>query len=110
MRAEAAVLADDPDAERHVRHAASMAGGNPVVTGLTRRAAALLTGDRDALLGAAADFAAAGYPYQQARTLVLAGGAESAIGQGGLAALGAAPMAGHSPVSQGRFSASTALP
>ena len=95
MRAEAAVLAADPGAEQHVRHAAGTAGGNPVVTALAQRAAALLAGDRGALLAAAEGFAAAGYPYQRARTLVLAGGAEGAAGQDVLAALGAAPMAGR---------------
>lgn len=65
------------------------------MTALAQRAAALLSGDRGALLAAAEEFAGAGYPYQRARTLVLAGGAESASGQHILAALGAVPMAGR---------------
>lgn len=93
MRAEAAVLAGDPSAGQHVRHAASTADRNPVVTALAKRAAALLASDRDALLAAADGFAEAGYPYQQARTRILAGGAERAAGQDQLAALSASPMA-----------------
>ena len=46
------------------------------------RAGALLHGDADGVLGTAAAFAYAGYPYQQARTLALA----------------AAPLLGPGPV------------
>jgi hypothetical protein len=46
------------------------------------RAGALLRGDADGVLGTAAAFAYAGYPYQQARTLALA----------------AAPLLGPGPV------------
>ncbi|HMI25148.1 MAG TPA: hypothetical protein VK594_11740, partial [Streptosporangiaceae bacterium] len=72
LRAEAAVLARIPDAAGLVAEAKSAAGRNPVATALARRAGALLRGDADGVLGTAAAFAHAGYPYQQARTLALA--------------------------------------
>jgi len=61
-----------PDAAGLVAEAKSAAGRNPVATALARRAGALLRGDADGVLGTAAAFAHAGYPYQQARTLALA--------------------------------------
>ena len=70
LRAEAAVLARIPDAAGLVARAESAASRNPVA--LTGRAWALLHADADAVLGTAAAFAQAGYPYQQARTLALA--------------------------------------
>ena len=82
LRAEAAVLARIPDAAGLVAEAKSAAGCNPVATALARRAGALLRGDADGILGTAAAFAYAGYPYQQARTLALA----------------AAPLLGPGPV------------
>ena len=72
LRAEAAVLARTPDATRLVAEAEAAADRNPVATALTRRAGALFRGDADGVLGTAAAFAQAGYPYQQARTLALA--------------------------------------
>jgi len=72
LRAEAAVLVRTPDATSLVAEAEAAADRNPVATALTRRAGALLRGDADGVLGAAAAFAQAGYPYQQARTLALA--------------------------------------
>jgi hypothetical protein len=72
LRAEAAVLARIPDAAGLVAEAEAAAGRNPVATALARRAGALLRGDADGILGTAAVFAQAGYPYQQARTLALA--------------------------------------
>ena len=80
LRAEAAVLARIPDAAGLVAEAKSAAGRNPVATALARRAGALLRGDADGVLGTAAAFAHAGYPYQQARTLALA--ATPALGPG----------------------------
>ena len=73
LRAEAAVLAQTPGAADLVAEAESAAGRNPVATALARRAGALFRGDADGVLGTAAAFAQAGYPYQQARTLALAG-------------------------------------
>jgi predicted ATPase/DNA-binding CsgD family transcriptional regulator len=95
LRAEAAVLAGDPDAERQVTIARPAVAGNPVATALVDRAAALLDGDGDGdrLLAVAAAFEAAGCPYQQARTLVLAGGDTAAAGHAALADLGLAPPA-----------------
>jgi predicted ATPase/DNA-binding CsgD family transcriptional regulator len=72
LRAEAAVLARTPDAGRLVAEAEAAADRNPVAIALTRRAGALFRGDADDVLGTAAAFGQAGYPYQQARTLALA--------------------------------------
>ena len=72
LRAEAAVLARTPDAARLVVEAEATADGNPVAIALTQRAGALLRGDADGVLGTAAAFGQAGYPYQQPRTLALA--------------------------------------
>jgi hypothetical protein len=55
-----------------VVEAESAADRNPVAIALAQRAGALLRGDADGVLGIAAAFAQAGYPYQQARTLALA--------------------------------------
>jgi len=72
LRAEAAVLARNPDAADLLAEAESAAGRNPVASALARRAGALFRGDADGVLGTAGAFAQAGYPYQQARTLALA--------------------------------------
>ena len=90
LRAEAAVLAADPDAGRELDAARTVVAGNPVASAIVDRAGALLAGDRARLLAAGADLAAAGCPYQAARTLVLAGGAEAERGAAALADLGAA--------------------
>ena len=94
-RAEAAVLAglDDEEVGGRLATARELAGGNPVATAMTDRAFALRAGDRDGLVRAAAAFAEAGSPYQQARALVLAGGAEGEEGEAMLAAMGTTPMA-----------------
>jgi hypothetical protein len=73
LRAEAAVLARDPGADRHVAAARAAADRNPVALALSQRAEALARGDRVAVLATAAAFAQAGYPYQESRTLLLAG-------------------------------------
>jgi predicted ATPase len=95
LRAEAAVLARSPGAARRIAKAKESAGRNPIAAALTQRAEALLHSDRDALLAAAAAFTQASYPYQRARTLVLAGGTICATGQTELATMRAAPMASH---------------
>jgi predicted ATPase/DNA-binding CsgD family transcriptional regulator len=93
LRAEAAVLTRDPSAARYLTQAKASADGNPIAGALTQRAEALLRADHAGLLAAAAAFARASYPYQQARTLILADGSQRATGQGELAAMGATPMA-----------------
>jgi len=93
LRAEAAVLTRDPSAARYLAQAKASADGNPIAGALTQRAEALLRADHAGLLAAAAAFARASYPYQQARTLILADGSQRATGQGQLAAMGATPMA-----------------
>lgn len=52
--------------------------GNPIATAQLERAEALLDGDGDRMLAAAAAFEAAGCRYQWARTLVLTGGEHTA--------------------------------
>ncbi|MGW2150961.1 ATP-binding protein [Nonomuraea bangladeshensis] len=93
LRTEAVVLAGDPGARRHVTEARAAVAGNPVAEALVARAAAVLDGDRDALLATADAFDAAGCPYQSARTLLLAGGEHAGRGTAALAALGLAPKA-----------------
>ncbi|MEV4284866.1 LuxR C-terminal-related transcriptional regulator [Nonomuraea bangladeshensis] len=93
LRTEAVVLAGDPGARRHVTGARAAVAGNPVAEALVARAAAVLDGDRDALLATADAFDAAGCPYQSARTLLLAGGEHAGRGVTALAALGLAPKA-----------------
>jgi hypothetical protein len=61
------------------------------------RASALLEDNRDALLTTSAAFDAAACPYQQARTLVLAGGAERDSGVAMLTELGVAAPPLESP-------------
>jgi hypothetical protein len=90
--AEAGVLVGGPDrADRLVRARAATAR-NPIAAAIVDRADALAAGDTAGLLATAAAFDAAGCPYQRARALVLAGGAERAEGEALLAAMGAAPM------------------
>ena len=114
--AEAAVVADHPDAAARIRRARLVTLGNPVAAAIVDRAAALagdrdgtlagdrdgalagdrdgaLAGDRDGLGPAAAALAAAGCRYQWARTLVAIGGAERLRGEAELAAMGATVMA-----------------
>ena len=92
LRAEAAVLAGDPDARSQLAAARAVVAGNPVASAIVRRAEALLDGDRKRLLAAAAAFDAAGCRYQAARTLILAGGEQAARGAAALADLGLAPV------------------
>ena len=91
LRAEAAVLAGDSDATRHLTAARPVVAGNPVATTILDRAAALLDDDHARLLATAPAFETAGCPYQQARTLILAGGATAATGNAALTALGLTP-------------------
>jgi predicted ATPase/DNA-binding CsgD family transcriptional regulator len=72
LRAEAAVLAGDPDARRQLALASEIVAGNPIATAIVRRAEALLAQDRQQVLAAGAAFDAAGCPYQAARTMSLA--------------------------------------
>ena len=93
LKSEAAVLTDQPDAPGRLNQALRIADGNPVATAIVQRADALLTNNRDALLSTAAAFAAAACSYQQARSLVLAGGTERDEGVAILTQLGvAAPL------------------
>jgi predicted ATPase/DNA-binding CsgD family transcriptional regulator len=93
LRAEAAALTGEPDARRRIAAARAIVAGNPIAAAQLERAEALLDGDRDRMLAAAAAFDAAGCGYQRARTLVLAGGEHATTGAAALADLGLTPMA-----------------
>ena len=93
LRAEAAVLAGHASAKHHLSATRPVVAGNPIATAILDRAAALLDDDRERLLSTAAAFEAAGCPYQQARTLILAGGDAAAAGRDALAGLGFTPAA-----------------
>lgn len=97
LRAEAAVLANHPDARDRIAAARSVVAGNPVATAQVDRAEALLDGDLPRQLAAAAAFEAAGCPYQSARTLLLAGGEHAVAGAAALTELGLAPTQGRQP-------------
>ena len=64
VQAEAAVLADAPDAGTLLAQAHAASAGNPVATAITRRAAGLRSADRAALEAVTAEFTAAGSGYQ----------------------------------------------
>jgi predicted ATPase/DNA-binding CsgD family transcriptional regulator len=91
LKAETAVLTGEPDADERLKSARATAAGNPIATAIVDRAAALRGDDPRRLRAAAATFAGAGCPYQQARTLVLIGGDERAEGVALFTALGIAP-------------------
>jgi predicted ATPase/DNA-binding CsgD family transcriptional regulator len=97
--AEAAVLAELPDAADRVGRAALLTGGNPVADALVRRAAGIAalwsgtTGGRDDLVAAASALRTLGARYQWARTLVMLGRPEEVEGRAALERMRAAPMA-----------------
>jgi predicted ATPase/DNA-binding CsgD family transcriptional regulator len=92
LRAEAAALAGHPDARRRIAAARATVAGNPIADAQLDRAEAVLDGDRDRLLAAAAAFDVAGCRYQWARTLVLAGREHATTGAAALADLGFTPI------------------
>jgi predicted ATPase/DNA-binding CsgD family transcriptional regulator len=92
LRAEAAALTGHPDTRRRIAAARTIVAGNPIAGAQLERAEALLDGDRDRMLAAAAAFDAAGCRYQWARTLLLTGGEHAATGASALADIGLAPM------------------
>jgi len=91
--AEAGVLADLPDRRSRLDRARFLVRGNPIAAVIVERAAALDADDRERLHTMAATLENAGCPYQQARTMIFAGGDAGAEGRAILAALGAVPMA-----------------
>lgn len=93
LRAEAAVLAGHPDANHHLAAARPIVAGNPIATAILDRAAALLDDDHKRLLTIATAFETADCPYQQARTLILAGGDTASTGNAALVDLGLTPAA-----------------
>jgi predicted ATPase/DNA-binding CsgD family transcriptional regulator len=92
LRAEAAVLAADPDARTRLAEAQSIVAGNPIAAAMVERAEALLDDVRGRLLASAAAFETSGCRYQWARTMVLAGGNDAIRGTAVIADLGLAPM------------------
>jgi hypothetical protein len=91
--AEAAVLAQLEDRRVRIERARLIVAHNPVASAIVDRADAIDTGDADGLTAAADALEAAACRYQQARTLVFAGGDAKVRGEAMLVALGAAPMA-----------------
>jgi predicted ATPase/DNA-binding CsgD family transcriptional regulator len=88
LRAEATVLAGHPNAHDRLAEARTIVAGNPVAGAIVERAHAVLDNDRDRLLATADTFDIAGCRYQSARTMVLAGGENTARGAALLADLG----------------------
>ncbi|GAA4258830.1 ATP-binding protein [Dactylosporangium darangshiense] len=93
LGAEAAALAGHSDARARIAAARATVGANPIAAAQLDRAEALLDGDRARLLATADAFEAAGAPYQRARTLLLAGGDEAAIGAAAMTGGGIDPGA-----------------
>lgn len=93
MWAEASVLADRPDAVAVVDRASEMARQNDIASLIVDRAGALLAGDRDGLIRAAAGLEEAGCYYQWARTLVMLGEQDATRGADTFATMGVTPMA-----------------
>ena len=101
--AESAVLAGLDDQDERLATARSITAGNPVAGVIVDRAELLRSvsgqgsesgeGSGDGLVPLAEAFAAAGCVYQQARTLLLAGGPARAEGEALMTSTGAAPMA-----------------
>jgi hypothetical protein len=87
------VLAGQPGASHHLTAARPIVAGNPITTAILDRAEALLDADHQRLLTTAAAFQTAGCPYQQARTLILAGADTAPAGNAALADLGLTPAA-----------------
>ena len=88
LRAEAAVLSHHLRRGSPSRQRPPLVAGNPVATAIVDRATALADGDHTGLLTVAAAFDSAGCPYEQARTLILAGPATAEAGRSALADLG----------------------
>ena len=79
------------DRAERLDRARHIAAGNPIAAAIVDRAEALAAGDRGRLPAIAATLGP-GCRYQQARTLVLAGGDTQAQGQALFAAMHAMPM------------------
>jgi hypothetical protein len=90
--AEAAVLAELADRRRRIERAKLIVGHNPIASAIIDRAAAIDADDTEMLLAAADALSTAGCRYQQARTLIFAGGAARVEGEAIMASIGAAPM------------------
>ncbi|CAL9501563.1 hypothetical protein SUDANB95_03424 [Actinosynnema sp. ALI-1.44] len=88
LRAEAAALTGSPEARDRIAAARSAVAGNALAAAFLDRAEAVLDGDESRLLTAVKAFQRAGCPYQEARTLVLLGGAHATAGTRALADLG----------------------
>jgi hypothetical protein len=90
--AEAAVLGALPDRRSRLDRARYLTRGNPVAGAIVERAAAVDAADAGRIAATAAALDAAGCRYQQARSLVLAGGEDRREGETILTEIGASPM------------------
>jgi predicted ATPase/DNA-binding CsgD family transcriptional regulator len=88
--AESAVLAGHADAADRIVVARPATADNPIAAAVLDRAAALLVGDRAAVLATAEPLLAAGCRYQWARSLLLSGGDQGELGRSELADMVAA--------------------
>ncbi|WP_409235162.1 ATP-binding protein [Streptomyces sp. PA5.6] len=95
LRAEASVLAGHPEAQARIDAAHAVVEGNALAAAQVERAQALLDEDVPRLLATRSAFEAAGCPYQAARTLLLAGGADADRGRRSLTSLGLGPITAH---------------
>lgn len=71
--AEASVLAELPDSFERIERSRPFVAANPIARALVDRAAAIASGDMEAVLAAGTALQAAGSRYQYARTLILVG-------------------------------------
>ena len=90
--AEAAVLAEQADRRERLDRARFIVSHNPIASAIVDRAEAIAAGDTQRLPAIAAALDAAGCRYQNARTLILAGGDARPEGEAIMAAIGATPM------------------
>jgi predicted ATPase/DNA-binding CsgD family transcriptional regulator len=91
--AEAGVLGGLPDRRSRLDRARYLVRENPVAAAIVERASAVDTADLPRIVTTAATLEALGCRYQQARSLVLAGGEARLDGQAIMAEIGASPMA-----------------
>jgi predicted ATPase/DNA-binding CsgD family transcriptional regulator len=94
--AEVAVLTDHPEAPERLERARMVTADNPIAHAVVDRSACLLGGPHG-LGAAAAELDKYGARYQWARTMVMCGGADRALGEAALDAIGAVPMVWPAP-------------
>ena len=90
--AEAGALAALSDRRDRLDRARFVVRANPIAAAIVERAVAYDAGDHETLVAVAAALDSAGCPYQQARTLILAGGEARTEGEAIMATIGASAM------------------